>query len=219
MLVNLHLWPQTPCPGKRPESWSFTWTGSLGGRRTCLRNAGPSRLDGLWARFGEIKVPQLKARASYNRLSLCSCRRDSGSFFPRWNVFSPSCLEVCFRFLGAPFGFPSGASQVAPVVKSPSANAGGIRDAGSVPGSGGSPGGGRGNPLQDSCLESLGRRSLAGCSPWGCRDSDATERPSSRARACHHGLRPPGGVSCLQDSSRGMALNVICSSWEETKAP
>ena len=28
-----------------------------------------------------------------------------------------------------------------------------IRDVGSIPGSGGSPGGGHGNPLQDSCLE------------------------------------------------------------------
>ena len=35
----------------------------------------------------------------------------------------------------------------------PPANAGGIRDGGSVPGSGRSPGGGHGNPLQDSCLE------------------------------------------------------------------
>ena len=33
------------------------------------------------------------------------------------------------------------------------ANARDIRDAGSVPGSGRSPGGGRGNPLQCSCLE------------------------------------------------------------------
>ena len=47
------------------------------------------------------------------------------------------------------------ASQVAVVVKNPSANAGVIRDAGSIPGSGRSPGGGHGNPLQYSCLENL----------------------------------------------------------------
>ena len=46
-----------------------------------------------------------------------------------------------------------GASQVALVVKNPPANAGDIRDVGSVPGSGRSPGGGHGNPLQCSCLE------------------------------------------------------------------
>ena len=46
-----------------------------------------------------------------------------------------------------------GASQVALVVKNPPANAGDIRDVGSIPGSGRSPGGGHGNPLQCSCLE------------------------------------------------------------------
>ena len=46
-----------------------------------------------------------------------------------------------------------GASQVALVVKNLPANAGDRRDAGSIPGSGRSPGGGHGNPLQDSHLE------------------------------------------------------------------
>ena len=45
------------------------------------------------------------------------------------------------------------ASQVVLVIKNPPANAGDIRDMGSIPGSGGSPGGGHGNPLQYSCLE------------------------------------------------------------------
>ena len=39
------------------------------------------------------------------------------------------------------------------MVKSPAANAGDIRDAGSIPGSGRSLGEGHGNPLQYSCLE------------------------------------------------------------------
>ena len=39
------------------------------------------------------------------------------------------------------------------VVKNPSANAGEIRDSGSLPGSGRSNGGGHVNPLQYSCLE------------------------------------------------------------------
>ena len=46
-----------------------------------------------------------------------------------------------------------GASQVALVVKNPPANAGDIRDAVSIPGSGRSLGIGSGNPLQYSCLE------------------------------------------------------------------
>ena len=38
------------------------------------------------------------------------------------------------------------------VVKNPPANAGGIRDAGLIPGLRRSPGGGHGNPLQYSCM-------------------------------------------------------------------
>ena len=48
---------------------------------------------------------------------------------------------------------PLGALQTALVVKNPPASAGDVRDAGSIPGSGRSPGGGSGNPLQCSCLE------------------------------------------------------------------
>ena len=42
---------------------------------------------------------------------------------------------------------------MAPVIKNPPANAGDIGDTGSIPGSGRSPGGGHGNPLQYSCLK------------------------------------------------------------------
>ena len=49
-------------------------------------------------------------------------------------------------------------------------------DLGSIPGSGSSPEGGYGNPLQYSCLENPhGQRSLAGYSPWGPKESDTTE--------------------------------------------
>ena len=44
-------------------------------------------------------------------------------------------------------------SQVVLTIKNPSAKAGDVRDAGSISGSGKSPGGGHGNPLQYSCLE------------------------------------------------------------------
>ena len=46
-----------------------------------------------------------------------------------------------------------GTCQVALVVKNPPANAGDVRDLGSIPGSGRPPGEGHGNPLQYSCLE------------------------------------------------------------------
>ena len=47
----------------------------------------------------------------------------------------------------------STSSLVAQLVKNLPANAGEPRDAGSIPGSGRSPGGGQGNPLQFSSLE------------------------------------------------------------------
>ena len=58
------------------------------------------------------------------------------------------------------------------MVKNPPANAGDVKDAGSIPGWGRSPGGGHGNPLQYSCH---GQRSLVGYSPQGHTESDMTE--------------------------------------------
>ena len=53
------------------------------------------------------------------------------------------------------------------MLKNLPANAGDIRDEGSIPGSGRSPGGGHGNPLQYSCMENPhGKRSLVGYSQW-----------------------------------------------------
>ena len=67
-------------------------------------------------------------------------------------------------------------SQVALMVKNPPANAGDIIESGLIPGSGRSPGGGHGNPLQYSCLEKAqGQRTLVDYSPWGHKESDATE--------------------------------------------
>ena len=75
---------------------------------------------------------------------------------------------------------PPGASQVTLVVKNPLANTGYLRDTGLIPGSGSSPGGGHGNPLQYSSLENPhGQRSLAGDSPWGGKKSDTTQQLST----------------------------------------
>ena len=53
-------------------------------------------------------------------------------------------------------------------------------DLDSIPGLGRSPGEGPGNSLQYSCLENpRGQRSLAGYSPWGCKESDTTEQLST----------------------------------------
>ena len=56
--------------------------------------------------------------------------------------------------------------------KEPACNVGA---AGSIPGSGRSPGVEHSNPLQYSCLENPMERSLAGYSPQGHRESDTTE--------------------------------------------
>ena len=62
------------------------------------------------------------------------------------------------------------ASQVTLVVKKPPASAEDVRDVGSIPGSGRSPGGEHGNPLQYSCLENpMDRGAWRGCRPWGLR--------------------------------------------------
>ena len=50
-------------------------------------------------------------------------------------------------------GFPGGKELGYPVVNNPPANYGDIRDASAIPGSGRSPGGKHGNPLQYSCPE------------------------------------------------------------------
>jgi len=59
-------------------------------------------------------------------------------------------------------GFPG-----EPAVKNPPANAGDLRDAGSIPEWGRSPGGGNGNPLQYSSLENPMDREAY--STYGCK--------------------------------------------------
>ena len=70
---------------------------------------------------------------------------------------------------------------MAPIYKHLPVNAGDIRDACSIPGLGRSPGGGHGKLLQYSCVENPhGQRSLMHYSPWGCKESDTTERLSTK---------------------------------------
>ena len=65
------------------------------------------------------------------------------------------------------------------LVKNLPANAGAIKEAGSIPGSGRSPGEGSGNPLQYSCLEKR--------SPWiPWTEEDSMDRGAWRATV--HGI-------------------------------
>ena len=99
---------------------------------------------------------------------------------------------------------------MAQMVKNPPADA---EEAGSVPGSGRSSGGGNGNPLQYSCLEkSHGLKSLVAYSPEGCRELDMTEHTHIYAKATFREVRMPayGSVGDLtvspQKTLRGLTM-------------
>ena len=61
------------------------------------------------------------------------------------------------------------------MVKNPTANAGDIRDMGSIPGLGRSPGGRHGNPLQCSCLENPMDRGAWQASVHGVAESQESD--------------------------------------------
>ena len=61
------------------------------------------------------------------------------------------------------------------MLKNPPASAGDIRDMGSIPGWGRSPGGGHATHSSILAGESHGQRSLVGYSPWGLEELDTTE--------------------------------------------
>ena len=74
-------------------------------------------------------------------------------------------LFVCSSLFSVFRDFPAGS-----VVRNPLANAG---DAGSVPGSGRSPGVGNGNPFQHSCLENpMNEGAWWATSPWDHKEMD-----------------------------------------------
>ena len=75
------------------------------------------------------------------------------------------------------------ASQVALEVKNLPATAGDVSDTGSIPGSGRSPGGGNGNPVQYSCLENAVDRGAWWASVHGVAESDTTESVHTHFRS------------------------------------
>ena len=109
------------------------------------------------------------------------------------------------------------------VVKNPPANTGNIRDMGSIPGSGTSPGGGHGNPLQYSCLENPMDRGAWRATVLGVAESDMTEQlmlwasqvvlavknlPAKAGDIRDRGLIPGSGTS--PGGGRGNPLQYSC---------
>ena len=115
-------------------------------------------------------------------------------------------------------------SQVALVVKDPPANARDLKNMGSIPGLGRSPGAGHGNPLQYSCLENsidrgTWRAAVHGVARSWTRLSDSTFNfkgfPSGsdgKASACNAGdwVRSLGWEEPLE---QGMATHSSILAW------
>ena len=91
-------------------------------------------------------------------------------------------LQGIFPTQGSNPGLPHCGQMLYPLshqgsIKNLLANAGDLRDSGSIPGLGRSPREGHGNSLQYSCLENPhGQKSLLGYSAYGRKESDTTEQ-------------------------------------------
>ena len=96
-----------------------------------------------------------------------------------------------------------------------------VRDAGSVPGSGRSPGGGHGNPLQYSPRKFHGQRVLVRYSPWGHKESDTTAHRSSTCISSQGKpntfwlLTPPDRSAPLFYTSITNEWHQILQTWEQ----
>ena len=106
-----------------------------------------------------LSSPELTPKERVWKLLHCRNNHFRGA-----KMFIPQCISgwpiqqriLLIKADHPPAGMPHACkfSQVALVVKNLAASEEDVRDAGVIPGSGRSPGGGQGNPLQYSCLES-----------------------------------------------------------------
>ena len=114
-----------------------------------------------------------KASVDKSRLHGCLLWKVSSGFFSQQELFRDGLWAlkmsraICIRD-----------SQVAPMVKNPLTRAENIRDVGSVPGSGRSPGEGNHNLLQYSCLENPMDRGAWWGTVYEVAESDTTQQLS-----------------------------------------
>ena len=86
------------------------------------------------------------------KVSKISCKGPSSKYWKLCRLYT-ICFSTTQFCLVVPQLPQTGASPVVLGVKNPPANAGDLKDTGSIPGSGRSPGGGHSSPLQYICLE------------------------------------------------------------------
>ena len=155
------------CPALKGSHWWLepSWHGFMGERPCSLRRTLQSQEEQLtvwsWGRADMSRGLQPALSSTRTGPGLRGrWYRKSGTFQlseppgPLWQEVSLSLVHPCWGW-GASLGesLLTKGSQLALVVKNPPANTGAVRDAGSLPGLGRSPGEGIGNSLQYSCLE------------------------------------------------------------------
>ena len=178
-----------------------TWTSSHG-----LLTVGPlaSLEQGLWKRKSETKVtvfwePNHRSGTNYFDYGLSIRSKSLGQSTAKRKDYTKIWVSG---------GFPGGS-----VVKSPPPNAG---DAGLIPGSGRSSGGGSGNPLQYSCLRHPTHRGAWWATVRGVTESDMPWRLNSSVS-----VRRPGSLEatwktahCRRHQSYFFTLSVMtCKSY------
>ena len=120
-----------------------------------------------------IIFTQLKIVFFFNCHVLGLCNRDKVK--EKKIPLSPPTFEILQTSMKNNLKNLQWTPQVELVIKNTLASVGNIRDAGLISGLGRTPGGEHDNPHQYSCLESHEQKSLAGYSPFSCKELDKTE--------------------------------------------
>ena len=138
----------------------------------------------MWFSFGQLQDCSLLASSVFWWMRLGElCKFPDGKDW-QWEklglalvgraMFSKALIQLSADGWSCIPSLPRG-SQVALEVKNLPANAGDIRDTGSVPGSGRAPRGEHGNPLQYSCLENPMDRRVWWATIYKVSELDTTE--------------------------------------------
>ena len=145
----------------------------------CFLHGALQRIKQVWDIISFLKEFLIWSSSSQFRLclNLVNIFRNTGVYFPAWDLLNESLASVLFKSLLNLYrlcitDFPGGS-----VIKNLPANAADAKDVGSFPRSGRSPGVGNGNPLQYSCLEnSIGRNIWQATVQVATKSWDTTER-------------------------------------------